>query len=156
MGAVTTVGTFLDNLVTVLTARAGLAGVNIYSASIDDLSAGQEAIVFAVEASQSEYENPTMAANETFENYTIEGRTWVTKPGAGETVIKAARDRALALIEEVHDALTAYDTTAAYVAALGVDKARVQGWKLEQYIGDGYRDCRLSFTIHVKAHFTPA
>lgn len=156
MATVSTIGTFLDSLVSVLSARAGLSGVNVFSGGVDDVSAGREAIVFAVTKVDCEYQNPLMSATETFEEYDVTGRVWVTAPGSGETVIKTARDRALELLEQVHDALSAYTDTAAYVAALGVDKARISGWSLEQFIGDGYRDCRLEFTVHVKAHFLPA
>jgi hypothetical protein len=151
------VGVFLDNLITVLDAiTPGLDGVALYSAAVDDLSAGTEAIVFAVEAQSTEYEYPTIPAVQAWETYNVEGRIWIVKPGAGETVIKAARDRALALLEQVHDKLASYATTAACLAALGVDDARITSWALEQYSGDGYRDCRIAFTIAVRARFTPA
>lgn len=157
MGAVTTVGSFLDALRTVLAARSGLSGVNIFTGGVDDVSAGPEAIVFAVTKVESgEYERKTAAYHEVWEEYPVTGRVWITKPGAGETVIKAARDRALALLEQVTDALDAYETTAACQSALGVDDAQVTGWSLEQFIGDGYRDCRIEFTVSVKARFTPA
>lgn len=156
MSTASTVGTFLDNLVTLLGVRAGLSGVALYSAAIDDLSVGQEGIVFAVESQSTEYEYPTVPAVQAWETYNVEGRLWIVKPGAGEAAIKTARDRALALLEEVHDQLASYTTTAACLAALGVDDARITAWTLEQYPGDGYRDCRIAFTIAVHARFTPA
>ena len=156
MATASTVGTFLDALRTVLVARDGLSGVNVFTGSVDHLSVGEEAIVFAVEAQEADYDLPTMTQVETFEEYTVEGRTWVVKPGAGETVIKAARDRAFALLEEVHDYVASLNSTAAFVAALTVDKVAVTGWRMEQLPGDGYRDCRLYFNLYVRAHFTPA
>ena len=156
MGAVSTLPGFLDALRTKLIALDGLSGVNVFTGPVDDLSAGEEAIVFAVDAPEADYDLPTMTQVETLEEYEVEGRTWVVKPGAGETVIKAARDRCFALLEQVHDYIASLTSTAAFVSALTVDKVAVTGWRMEQYPGDGYRDCRLSFTLHVKAHFTPA
>ena len=156
MGAVTTVGTLLTNLRTVLIARNGLSGVAVYTGPVDDLSAGQEAIIFTVVPMTAAYRYSTLPGREVFEDYPIEGRIWVCTAGSGETIIAAARDRALAILEQVHDELDSYVGTAACVAALGVDDARISGWSLEQLVGDGYRDCRLTFTVAVKARFTPA
>ena len=157
MGAVATLPAFLDAMVAALKLRAGLSGVNVYSGPVDDLSAGQEAIVFGVEMVSAENEYPQMPMLEAWEQFDVTGWTWVSKPGAGEAAIKTARDRAFAILEELVDYLaTVNTTTAATVSALGVDDARVTGWKLTQFFGDGTRDAKVEYTVHVKAHYTPA
>jgi hypothetical protein len=157
MGSVTTVGTFLDTLRTQLTARGGLAGVAVFTGPVDNLSIGKEAVVFSVEETSTRYEYRTVPMAEVTEEYNVEGRIWIVKAGAGETVIKAARDRALAILEQVADELAAHNaTTAATVAALGVDDARIDGWSLSQLVIDGGRDCRISFNVRVRAKFTPS
>jgi hypothetical protein len=157
MGAVSTLPAFCDAIVAALKLRAGLSGVSVFSGPVDDLSAGTEAIVFGVEMISAENTQDTMPREECWEEYDVTGWTWVSKPGAGETVIKASRDRAFAILEELVDYLTSVNgTTAATVAALGVDDARVASWKLTQFFGDGTRDCKLEYSVHVKAHYTPA
>jgi len=157
VGAIATLPEFLDNIVAALKLRAGLDGVNIFSGPVDDLTAGKEAIVFGVEMISAENEYMTMPQVECWERYTVTGWTWVQKPGRDETVIKAARDRAFALLEELVDYLASVNTTtAATVAALGVDDARVESWRLTQFFGDGTRDCKLEYSVAVKANYTPA
>jgi len=157
MGSVTTVGTFLDTLRTKLLARPGMAGVAVYTGPVDELSIGEEAIVFAVEEMSATFTYRTLPKIEVFETYPVEGRIWIVKPGAGETVIKATRDRALALLEQVVDELATDNTsTAATVSALGINDARITSWSLTQVAIDGGRDCRLAFTIDCEATVTPA
>lgn len=156
MASVTSVGTFLDKFRDALASRAGLSGVNIYTAPVDYVSLGPESILFAFEAASSDYEYyfPPRQVDET---YQVKGGIWIVKTGAGESVIKEARDRALALLEEVQDQLAVSSaTTALSLAALGVDDARITSWTIEQYAIDGGRDCRVSFTVECRAKFTPA
>jgi hypothetical protein len=152
----TSVGVFLDKLRDRLSERSGLRGVAIYSGPVDDLSIGQEAIVFAVEPFTADFSYRTLPALEVFEEYPVEGRIWVVKAGGGEAIIKAARDRTIELFAEVcaelaDDNASTPDTQ----AALGVDDARVATWTLTQFVIDGGRDCRLTFKIDVSARFTP-
>lgn len=157
MGAVTTVGVFLDALRTKLGIRAGLAGVHIFTGPVDDVAIGEEAIVFAVDETNATFNYRTLPRIEVFEEYDVEGRIWVVKPGGGEAAIKATRDRALAIFEQVADELAADNTsTAGTVSALGVEDARITDWNLTQVVLDGGRDCRLAFTISVTTTFTPA
>jgi hypothetical protein len=156
MGAVSTVGTLLDTFRTKLVARTGLAGVAVHTGAVDEISIGTEAIVFAVEDTKVDYRYRTLPHLEVFEEYVIEGRIWIVKAGGGETVIKSARDRALAILEEVADELATDNTsTATTVSALGVNDARLTGWTLSQYPIDGGRDCRIAFNVDVSATFTP-
>ena len=157
MGAVTTLPVFLDNLRTSLTALAGMAGVQVFTGPVDHLSIGAEAVVFCVDRTEASFSYRTLPHVEVFEEYAVEGRIWVVKPGGGEDVIKEARDRAAALLELVVDELGAHNSpTSATQAAFGVDDARLTGWSMEQFAIDGGRDCRLTFTVAVTARFTPA
>ena len=156
MGAIPTVGTFLTNLRGVLVLESGLTGVNIFTGPIDEEAAGTEVIAFAAAPTRVDYRYPTVPSREVFEEYSVEGRIWIVKPGADEAVIAEARDRAIAILQEVHDKLDGYVGTPACQAALGVDDARVSEWTLEQVVAPEARDCRLTFTVAVKARFTPA
>jgi hypothetical protein len=157
MGAVTTVGTFLDALVTQLTGVAGLSGVAIYTGPVDHLSIGDEAICFAVDPVECDWRYRTLPHVEVFETYRVKGRIWIVKAGGGETIIKAARDRALALLEYVVDELAAHNTSrVATYAAFTVGDCRISALTLEQFVVDGGRDCRLTFTVDAEATFVPA
>ena len=157
MATATTLGDFLDKLRTNLTVLPAMAGVAVYTGPVDHLSIGAEAVVFAVEAESNEYSYRTLPAVEVFEQYEVTGRIWIVKAGGGEDIIKAARDRALALLGVVGVELAAHNSpTTATQAAFGVDDARISGWTLEQFVIDGGRDCRISFTIRAKATFNPA
>jgi hypothetical protein len=156
VGTVATLPDFLDKLRAALILRSGLAGVNIFTAGIDDESAGAEAIVFAAEEVAAAGNYHTLPKAECFEEYPVEGWTWVQKPGAGEDAIKAARDRAFALLADVHSYLKSLGGTASTQSAVGVDEAQLVGWKLEQFITPNTRDAKLTFTIAVRAHFTPS
>ena len=161
MGAVTTVGAFLDGLRAALVVRAGLVGVNVYSGpvSIDDL--GVESIILGAPGDISatyEY-NIGTPRDRVDEEYTIPCGIWIVVHGGGETRIKAARDRALALIDEVHDQLASYTNRVDRSAAIGADRAFITSWDMEQMIGfegSSARDCRIRFTITCNASFTPA
>jgi hypothetical protein len=163
VGSITTVGSFLTNLRTRLIARTNLAAVPVYTATVDHLSVGQEAIVFGVENIVAAFGYRTLPQIEVSEEYPVEGRIWVVKAGAGETTIASARDRTIAIFGEVVDELktcntasATLDATANTLATLGVDDARISSWRLEQYAADGGRDARIMFNVNVKARFTPA
>jgi hypothetical protein len=156
MADVTTVGTFLDSLREDLAGMPELARVAVYTGPVDHLSIGQECIVFAVDPESVSYEYQTVPQLEVWESYDVVGKVWVVKAGSGEPVIKATRDRCLELIGHVHEELALNNTTtAASQAAYGVNDSRITGWTLEQFVIDGGRDCRVSFTVHVTARFTP-
>jgi len=152
MGTVTAIGSFLDGLRTALDARPGLAGVAIFTAPVSHLDIGDEAIVFAVGSVKGEYGYRIGAPHVIVsEQFSVDGRVWIVKGGSGEETIKEARDRALEILEEVHDELATNDTVSGIVR-----DARVVSVTLDQYVIDGGRDCRLAFDIRVQSEFTPA
>lgn len=159
MGEVTTLGGFLDGLVLALSARAGLDGVNVYSARVSPEDEGEEAVIIGDEAIELTFDRLTAPKHQVFESYEVPCRVLIQKSGGGETTIKAARDRALAILEEVVDELdsSATDSITAY-AALGVRKARVTGGRLRQGVepASGERVCAVEFSVEVAAEFLPA
>lgn len=161
MGSVSTVAAFLDALRAALIVRAGLAGVNVYSGPVSLEDMGEESIILgAPGAIEGEYKYIVGTPQDRVdESYTIPGGIWIVKTGGGETRIKAARDRALALLEEIHDQLAGYTSRVDRAAALGADRAFITGWEMEQFIGpegEKARDCRIKFTITCNGSFTPA
>jgi hypothetical protein len=149
MATASSIGTFLDAVRAALLLRAGLSGVHVFTGPVDNLSIGTEAIVFAVDSTEVQQDYPTVPQREAFETYAVEGRIWIVKQGAGETAIKAARDRALAIMNEVQSACITDKTMSGSVRDL-----KLTSYKLEQFPIDGGRDCRIAFTIDVQAHYT--
>lgn len=161
MGSVTTAAAFLDGLRAALIVRVGLAGVNVYTGPVSLEDMGEESIILGA---------PGMISNEyTYgvgtpqdrvdEAYRIPGGIWVVRAGGGETRIKAVRDRALALLEQVHDQLASYTSRVDRAAALGADRAFIDSWEMGQFIGpegERSRDCRIKFTIACSGSFTPS
>jgi len=156
MSAVTTLPAMLDALRTALAARTGLAGVNVFTADVDPESAGNEFLILASDDVMPEIGRPLAGGARHFETYSVPCFIRIAKPGAGETVIKAARDRAFALLEDVVDYLQSVKGTAASLAALGVRDAYVADYTLAQGIGESARYVNLSFTIRAESHFDPS
>ena len=162
MGEVTTVGVFLGKLRERLMGCEALRGVDVFTAEVDHITTGREAVVFAVEPVPGTWSFQTAPQQEVTESYTVEGRTWVVKAGGGEDVIKATRDRAVEIFGAVATEVVFCNTQTATVAAtphcratLGVDDASLRTFSLKQYVGDGSRDARMLFTIDVRATFNP-
>jgi hypothetical protein len=152
MTIVSTCPVFLTALQDRLSSRGGLASVAIYTAGLRDENLPPEAMVFAVDAFSAVYEYPVgTPMTECFEEYIVEGRVQVLASGSGEEVIRASRERAFELLDEVAQEFAANDTMTGTV-----DDVRLQGWKLTQDAADVGRYASLSFTVRVRAHFTPA
>ena len=149
MATASSLGSFLTAIRDALGNRHGLAGVRVFTGPVDDLSIGQEAIVFCVEETRVSQDFPTAGQREAFESYEIEGRIWIVKPGSGEVTIAAARNRALDILSEVQSECTANMTMDASVRSL-----LLTSFSLAQVPLDGARDYRVSFIIEVKSNFT--
>lgn len=94
----------LNGLVDLLTARAGLSGVQVTSGP---MPSGREKIEFHEITGTQRFatfgktpNRPTRA-----EEFTLTGLVEVNHDGAGETVIRSARDRAYALVAEIENCL---------------------------------------------------
>ena len=155
MAAASTIDDFLDALRDELLSLADMAGVAICTGPVDDLTIGQEAVVFCVDRTDVAYDYLTAPGIEVSESYEVEGRIWIVKAGAGEAAICAARERALELLAAVHDLLNDHRLSPTDRATFAVDDARIVGYGLEQFALDGGRDARITFRIAVRARFTP-
>lgn len=157
MSSVSTFPAFIDSLRQLLADRPGLSDVAVFTGPMDYISAGQKCIAFSVDQTTASYEYVQGPLHIVDEEYETEGRIWTAVTGADEAAIKAARDLAFGILEEVHDQLaTSSATTAGSESALTAWDARLVGWSIEQPILDNGRECRLSFRVAAKARFTPS
>jgi len=142
-------GRFLTAFRDALGSRSGLTGVRIFTGPVGEQDVGQENIVFAVDETRVDQDFPTAGQREAFESYEVEGRIWIVKPGSGESVIAATRERALEILAEVQSECTSNMTMDGSVRSL-----LLNSFSLMQLPLDGARDCRVSFTIEAKSNFT--
>ena len=91
-----------DNLKTQLSARAGLSGVDIFKFPPADGAPKTEFIFFGDASSSMDFET---FGKQYAEDLDLTVFTYCLKAGAGDTVAGSARDRALALAQEIIDEL---------------------------------------------------
>lgn len=158
--AATALPTMLDALVAALQLRAGLAGVNVYSAPVTPEDLGTEAIELAEEV-PIEQEPAAMASTDIEESFTVKGSILCfapMAPGASRVATinaaaKVARDRACAILEEVTDELSGNRTVTGTVRDASISGVTVhQGLAPEGQLG---RVCWVQFDISAEAHTTP-
>lgn len=89
-----------DAMQEALSARAGLAGVQVVSGPVGPQDTRPEAVLL-IRALPSADEAHTEGNYSRSEDYTIDGIIWATKPGADELAIRDVRDRAFELLAEV-------------------------------------------------------
>jgi hypothetical protein len=143
----TTVSTFLAALRIALQARAGLAGVTVSTGPLGDGVGGQESIEFGHVDNTIDWHAIGRKARE--ENYMVDGWIFVTVYGGDEAAISAARDRAVALLDEVNTCLVADPSVGGVVTV-----AQVTAWALDQAItgqNTNARGAAIEFTTSVKA-----
>ena len=123
-----------------LEARVGLSGVTVYDAEQTLPETDREAIVLGDWTSSSDH--LTFTVDE--EKFTVKGRIRIIKPNTA----KAARDRAIELINEVKGTIDAD-----YTASGTVFDAMFSGYDAEEGIwSENGRVCTLDFEIEVEAH----
>jgi hypothetical protein len=149
MAEASSLGVFLDSIRARLMERSGLAGVRVFTGPVGDKDIGRENIVFGVDPIEVDQAYPTVPQREAFETFSVEGRIWIVKPGGGEAVIKAARDRAMAVLSEVQSECVTNHTMDG-----AVRDVLLTSYKLEQFPLDAARDCRIAFNLDVKSEFT--
>src|SRR5690348_2486088 len=98
MATATKIGAYLDALVASLAARSGLVGVSVTSGWIGP-DGGLRSIQFT--DAHLDYDWSSSGRRRYRETAIITGFIWVEYPGAGEAAIKASRDSAEALLDEV-------------------------------------------------------
>jgi hypothetical protein len=87
-----------------------------------------------------------LAMGRRLHTYVVEGDVFIRRAGAGEAVIKAARDRAIALMEELRDEITEGVTVGASVLI-----AEFRSLAMSQQVTDPpARTCSIRFTLEVK------
>lgn len=142
------IGTIKDALVAALKLRANLAGVNIFSGFVGVEEAGVECI--ALEDARLVEVAAAMGGNR-IETWEIDGEVAAVKPWTGgttELTIKAARDRAVALLAEIETHLN--DTYAGELPS-----AQLIGAELSDLIGAEGRVCVISFTLSMQQMKNP-
>jgi hypothetical protein len=158
--AATTLGPFIDALVAALQVRPGLARVNIFGCPVDPEDLGSEGIEFAEEVS-IEQAPAAMMSTAKEESYAVSGSILVAAAAAPLSspvatvngAAKVARDRCLAIVEEVTDELATNDTMSATVRDAQIVSMDVhQAMAPEAQLG---RICWAEFVIAVKARVTP-
>ena len=141
--ATITIGTILDALRTQLDARGGLSGVTVSTGPTGDPP--PESIEFSDVEIDDDYfgmgNPPSKLAT-----YTISGQVFVRRPGKGEDAIKLARDRAVAIIEEVRDEVTGDITVGASTL-----HAKFSTASMRQGVTDPpSRTCAFDFTVEIE------
>lgn len=142
-----TMAVFMTALRDLLRDRAGLSGVLVCSAPIDQntLAGEMEAMTF-VDVTANE-EPAALGKNRTEEVYTVEGIIQVLKDGADEATAVAARDRAAALLAEVEAQIRA--TPDAGLGGAVVRHAHVSSKALRQSLQDQRRRAIIEYDIRV-------
>lgn len=102
---------WLNAFADALAARANLAGVLITTGYVADV--GRLEAIQIGDTIEGEQEWSLLGNRRRKEQFRINGIIWVSKPGKGETVIRAARERAFVLLAEIEDELRLRPTVSA-------------------------------------------
>jgi hypothetical protein len=149
MPATSSIPAFFDALKALLDVRAGIVGPPLVAVATGDLAADTppEAIILAGAAGPREnvgLRGPQGISQD--QNVTVRGAIWIVKPGQGESIIKAARDRAYALLGELEQQLKSTPTVSGTC-----QYATVTGDILEQGLNDAGRWAQITWEITYRA-----
>lgn len=136
----------IDALKTAIEARANIVAdkVKVFSADPGDAAPANEYIALLnIEGAQA---YATWGTNTREDDYQIIGGVFARKPGAGETPIKAARDRAGALLAEVEAALRGSPNLGGVVML-----AQMRDFELHQLAISQGRVAIIDFQVGVRA-----
>src|SRR5690348_3817078 len=142
-----TASTYLSTLCDKLTARPGLAGVNVSSGPLTNETGGSEAIEFGEVLNTIDWYALGRKARK--ETYTVSGWIFKVEYGGSEAVIRATRDRAFAILDEVNDCLVTDPTVNGVVTTCGITNVT-----LSQVItgkNTNARGAAINFTVTVEA-----
>jgi hypothetical protein len=140
----------LDALRANLILRAGIIGppkVEVYTAGMADDTALEAITFFSAEGEQRWAVMPYSSSRGKSDEYTIAGQVLIRKAGAGEATAVAARNRCLAIFNEVENALRTSPTLGTPPAVAGVTVVAVGAVKLQQGLEPGFRRCGITFEI---------
>jgi hypothetical protein len=150
MAVASSIPAFLDALKALLDARPGIIGpplVTVATGWLYDDTPPEAIILYGtVSAAREEVGMRGPQGFSYDHNVVVAGTIWILKSGQGETVIKAARDRAYGLLNEVDATLAANPTVSGTVkyAAVTADPC-LQG------ASDEGRWCEISFQVTYRA-----
>ncbi|HVB38576.1 MAG TPA: hypothetical protein VND92_08555 [Vicinamibacterales bacterium] len=148
MTITTSVGPVLDELRVQLIARPGLSGVGVFTGWVGE-DGGDESIQFQTVHVTATWAG--MGRRSITEDYDLEGFVWVVrKPGAGETVIKAARDRAEAIWNELLEQIQ----TDPHIGGLLLMPKSIDRDEDYGIDGNGNRVARVSFKLAFEARIS--
>lgn len=151
MSSATTQGDAMTNLATALATRAAtdgnaLEGVAVRSAAAlkADASTREALELWETEADE---DWRTLGNRRREEKYRISGAIYAIRQGNTETVIRAVRGRALAILNELKDALSDDVTIGGAVRVAALVRSQVK-----QDFTDNGRWCLIEFWIECEAH----
>jgi hypothetical protein len=149
MALTTKVGPYLDALAANLSARNGLSGVGVFSGWVGPDGGLRSSQIESVDST----DDWGLIGNRRLdEAVTLTGFIWAQAPGAGEVAIKAARDAAEAIWNELLDELV---TNPSQGVAEVLTNAHVASMSEENAVNaDKQRVCRITFTIALTAQIT--
>lgn len=139
MVATSAVHSFMSSLVDLLLAEPALAGVQVTSGHLGADSAPESLQLVSTPADQ---EWGALGKLRREERFRVQAIAWVSKPGANEAVIRAARARAFELLAEV-EALLRTDPTVNGVVRV----AALVSYELDQGASPQGRWCQIDFEI---------
>lgn len=145
---------YMNALAAKLAARAGLQGVQITTAPINNDDVKLEGITLSDVDTIQEEATIGHGNRDDQEEYVISCAAWCYKEGKGEDVAVAARARAVAILAEIESELGGQNGYHVGLNSLGNQRilmARMSARDLRQGINDGYRRAIVPFEILVKA-----
>jgi hypothetical protein len=152
----TKVGDFLDNLKANLDIRLAALAVTLDDATLAEVVVSTAGLRIDEAFESIEFDSATIETDWAAignrpreERTTVTGLVWVVKPGAGEETIKAARDRAILLLDVLAQELRANfgQWRTSQQADSAVRKSALKSLELTQGALESGRIARIAFTI---------
>ncbi|MFP5330927.1 MAG: hypothetical protein ACLGHX_00975 [Acidimicrobiia bacterium] len=149
---------FMDELATAVAARSGITALTpkvrvlTYWPSADESITDALILYAAEDTAEHTVMNPSTKPQD--EEVNVEGEIRVARAGAGSTVAKACRDRAMTILNE----LDAQLRTAPPAVGQQTLRARLAGRRMDQFPSESgnapVRVCLVNFTISYRARTT--
>lgn len=151
MSTATTQGDAMTNLATLMATRAATGGNAIEGVAVRSGAAlrTDAATREALELWETEADEDwrVLGARRRAERFRIHGGIYAIRAGSSETVIRAARDRAVAILDELKDCLSDDPTIDGAVRVAALVRNRV-----DQSFSDQGRWCLIEFWVECESH----
>lgn len=151
MATATTQGDALSNLADLLAARAAIDGNALEGVAVRSAAAlrADASTREAIELWDTEADEDwrVLGNRRRAEKYRLHGGIYAIKAGNSETVIRAVRDRALAILNELKDTVSDDPTLDGAVRVAALVRSRI-----EQDFTDAGRWCLIEFWVECEAH----